>query len=32
LLNITPAMRKHYNAQDDAFFAWVDLVLLAAVE
>jgi hypothetical protein len=31
-LNITPAMRKHYNAQDDAFFAWVDLVLLAVVE
>lgn len=30
-LNITPAMRAHFNAQDDAFFTWVDLVLLATV-
>ncbi len=30
-LNITPAMRKHFNAQDDDFFAWVDLVMLTVV-
>lgn len=28
---ISPAMRAHYNAQDEAFHAWVDLVMLAAV-
>lgn len=26
---ISPAMRAHYNAQDEAFFSWVDLVMLA---
>jgi hypothetical protein len=28
-LSITPNMRRHYNAHDQAFFRWVDLVLLA---
>jgi hypothetical protein len=30
-LNITPAMRAHFNAQDEAFFRWVDLVMLGVV-
>jgi hypothetical protein len=30
-LNITPAMRAHFNGQDEAFFTWVDLVMLAAI-
>lgn len=30
-LNITPSMRKHFNAHDEAFFAWVEMVTLAVI-